>query len=1123
MLYVYLVRKITTKGLRKEHKTMKKRILFTLVAMALLLSAIAFSALAADVSPAVKAEDVETTSATIVIKNLIVGTKVKVEKVTDGGNVVLDNYKGTSAVTSTNADYVKTADIEYGTKSATNAAAKESEMGTYTVKGLSAGTYNIYVTLPTKFMAGSTPNRISYTESAATQVVCADLVNNGGKWDTPEYLYFDSARALAGVKDGEAYEVAKVTITATKDETTTTTGAFADYTLGTALDAGIWSVRVKAGDNGTEILGSSDPVVLLARGDNVGSVAAATSATNNLVAGKWTVVTNSTTSFSPEFNEPNAGVFVTVQQNKELDFLTSTVSYLMSDDEILPVDGFRGWPNGTGGYFRITTAVSQLLKEPKIVSAKVVAHYVYVEEGDIKNGTYEVPVTWEVGENSIMNADFKNVIPEGAEGYIYRIDFDVVDEEVHADDSLVADASNYSQPRVLFQSYYSTITKRININAKKVVDAPVLYAQGTDEANKAEFFGFAGNLEYMYSDDNGTTWKSVGPKGTQSIKLPTGKSYLFYSVGDSSYYQSPTTKITVTGVADPLTALTLSADGTVTGFRNVGAGSQVNFEWCEMPLGSLPTWTSEVGSGSSATTLTNATDSFKLDKTGFYAFRIKSGSTLTAAGKPQYIFYYDSITPNSTRGTIATTSGSYQASNPSAFSKGGWITSLGGCYTIQDNKYLIYGPYKANTDNVAQLSWKYALTANEIFPLSDFAHISFQLRLGHNGTIFNTNAYNGRLVIHVVDNNEFVKYEIPTTFIHGQTTPIEVTSLWKDEVAADPNFIPSGYVVGLEVFYMNDTEGIEAQLGTTGEPKSDSISFKVVQANYSSNTNSARVEIGYKADAEIDTLTTRNAIGDAKGAILGLKPACEYEVYHVQEDGTLGSLYMKIGQGNYSAPIPAGKYAVRSFVSADYCPSDLSQICGTSGYKQIVIDQVDASAEVANVPKVIMPSDVIYSETAEYEFDITTARWVNRITLVNIAETQPDATLTFKTNKYAYTVKASDIDLSENNAHYFDMKVTFNGEMLYDKAYDKMVAKADKDELIMGIHFESTTGYFFEVGTFSLYVGEKYNGCEMELTSFNERVGRLKKEEAATVKEGWVEFSTVGGDYLILSPDAAAQ
>ena len=123
-----------------------------------------------------------------------------------------------------------------------------------------------------------------------------------------------------------------------------------------------------------------------------------------------------------------------------------------------------------------------------------------------------------------------------------------------------------------------------------------------------------------------------------------------------------------------------------------------------------------------------------------------------------------------------------------------------------------------------------------------------------------------------------------------------------------------------------------------------------------------------------------------------------------------------------------------------------------------------------------------------------------------------------KAENYKITVAASKIDLALEAAHYFDMKVTFDGESSYDRMYDKMAAVAEEKELVKGVHFESTSNYFFEEATFEVYVGDKYDGYEVEICSFNERVSRLRNEETATVEGGWASFSVFGGDYLIISP-----
>jgi hypothetical protein len=127
--------------------------------------------------------------------------------------------------------------------------------------------------------------------------------------------------------------------------------------------------------------------------------------------------------------------------------------------------------------------------------------------------------------------------------------------------------------------------------------------------------------------------------------------------------------------------------------------------------------------------------------------------------------------------------------------------------------------------------------------------------------------------------------------------------------------------------------------------------------------------------------------------------------------------------------------------------------------------------------------------------------------------------VTFETDTYRIKIKAEDINLALSTAHYFDMSVSFNGESIYDKAYAKMAALVKENQLVLGVHPESTAGYFFEKAVFEVFVGEEYEGMQIDLRTINERVQRLRTEASATVEGGWASFEIFGVDCVIVAPD----
>ena len=270
--------------------------------------------------------------------------------------------------------------------------------------------------------------------------------------------------------------------------------------------------------------------------------------------------------------------------------------------------------------------------------------------------------------------------------------------------------------------------------------------------------------------------------------------------------------------------------------------------------------------------------------------------------------------------------------------------------------------------------------------------------------------------------------------------------------------------------------------------------------------------VALKETIKVDALSTVPALSNVGGEITGLNPNATYLfATYDKTTGATGEWAPVTGVATVRN-LPAGAYAIRGVASAtdaNYASSDVTVV---------EIGTFDAQGrDTVKMSKIILPEDVSFAE-AEYVFNVDNSRWINRLAVSNIVYDSPNSNVVFESKNYKFTVATSDIDLTLDAAHYFDMKVTFDGESAYDRMYDKMAAVAEEKELVKGIHFESSTKYFFEKGSFSVYLGEKYNGYEVELRSYNDRVGRLRAEETVTVEDGWATFSIFGGDFVIVSP-----
>ncbi len=1096
---------------------MKKRILTTLLAMALIVSAFAFAVSAANYTQIVTPNiiydangDGDYTDAGDTAANTITmaGTKtlpnggftssVKVESVTPDGvlfsgiNTKLTIYYKTSAT----EKYTAASSVVVETSSTTN--------GEYLLTGLIGGTtYDICVIYSmiddtaagNKYAFAVATNKTAAQIPNSIQITMPSLIDNGSKWPAPTGLSIVDNK-LSGAVSGTVYEYAKVTPGAD-----TPIGTYSDLSVSnTTFTAGLWAVRVKAGNSTTEIFQASDSVILYSRGAKVGTFSLENGNATALEQGAWTLVSPDfpTTTFkatpsggSDPYTHASVMEFYLNRDgvNEKDLYMKSSSVYYMADDEIIPAEDFFSFTIEFGQ--TVNGLIDNLSDTNFTVPGRVIFH-TYGGSED----SYEVAFDWKYGKS--ITIDLSSV--SDRDGYIYMIEIDLWDEENNPDFTYTVNSSTYTYQLIKFSGGLSedgTAVKTIKYSARGVHAKPELKAEGSSVAGKYVIKGFDPALDYMMSTNN-KDFTAV-EDGVSYITVSATGNYWFYVVENAEFAQSPSQLIRIAGARPAMTGLTLDeATMTVSGFDT----SSYYVEWAAASVGTTK-WNTKV----------NDAD-ITLEANGLYMFRYQGDGGTVVSGAPQYIY----IRGNDV-GTIAYkfTKETEYAGHTGGFLPGYWTTTYGGTYNASN---LVTAGYSVTQANYKNAGFMYQLTPDEIFPINEISSFGFSFSLLSSYNYFPA-PYPALLRIYVAGADvDF--YDIPVDLESGIGTA-DIASLWSIEVSRDENFTPQGYVTGFRVYLFNPNEEHTPTIieGSTTVTPNNYLQMNVE----GKNMDDEKVHLDMKKRVDMGAIRTVQAVlgyaGNDCGEIINLEIGATYQIAEANRiDSETFELTGEWGEPftatSSSIAIPAGDWAIRTYFKADdpkYVSSDA--VCVTV----LEADPDDGRAS-AKVPKVLLPEDVTYADV-DYVFDIESTNWINRLTIENIVATTPDATLVFEADDYRYTVKASDIDLSLSNAHYFDMKVTFDGESEYDRMYSKMAALADEDELVLGIHFESTTGYFFETAVFEINLGEKLDGLEVDLRSFNERVNRLRSEETVVVEGGWATFETFGADYVITSAEYA--
>ncbi len=232
------------------------------------------------------------------------------------------------------------------------------------------------------------------------------------------------------------------------------------------------------------------------------------------------------------------------------------------------------------------------------------------------------------------------------------------------------------------------------------------------------------------------------------------------------------------------------------------------------------------------------------------------------------------------------------------------------------------------------------------------------------------------------------------------------------------------------------------------------------------------------------------------------------KVYSFRADGSDEWTDIPAGSTSYS-PVAPGTYYIKVKASRLYTESD---------EVMVIVGKVEGALRSLQneTKKIHLPNDFIEVKS-DYEIDVTSKIWISRLALDNIKAVSPESTITIVGENFKYVVVAANLE-TEKAVHYYNLDLSFDGESRHDTSYDEL-RELSGDAYITEFFTESVNDLPFSEAELYIKVGSSYDGQEVELRTFNERIGKLRKTESATVEDGWVMFTNYGETYVILSTE----
>lgn len=385
----------------------------------------------------------------------------------------------------------------------------------------------------------------------------------------------------------------------------------------------------------------------------------------------------------------------------------------------------------------------------------------------------------------------------------------------------------------------------------------------------------------------------------------------------------------------------------------------------------------------------------------------------------------------------------------------------------------------------------YQFTDDEVIPVDDFISYSYKSDVRQGSIkVKDGGAVHSTFTIYTVQEDGSVKtYEVTEKMDFVGRSPTTHTFTREDFGDATGYIVaielrPTGYVVeGTELYV--DPEYLVA----------DAYDIHLISNGYVA-----------RAIAPTPELTSFPVIEGGHGNISGLKQIYLHEVRWSTDNGKTYTSWEEVPMGSTSFKVTVpGIYQLRVKDSDEYVASKIATV------NVLQADAIDTFNSQMN--KVYLTEDFVEVK-ADYEIDVTVKNWISTLSLQNLKEITPESTIIIVGDGFKYQLTAGNISV-DDKIHYYNFDISFNGESRSDRDYKKFV-EASGDLYVKNVYFESSNGLPFKNAELSIYVGNDYDGMELDSASYNERIDRLRYLEIVQVTNGWVTLTEFGEPIVLL-------
>lgn len=452
------------------------------------------------------------------------------------------------------------------------------------------------------------------------------------------------------------------------------------------------------------------------------------------------------------------------------------------------------------------------------------------------------------------------------------------------------------------------------------------------------------------------------------------------------------------------------------------------------------------------------------------------------------------------RGTLPSARSGLLGSNLLAFANDGFRTSVS--WAASDFN-------KGNVDHegfvklVESDHMTYQFTDDEIIPVDDFISYTYKTDVRQGSVMMKDGGQiNTKFVLYTVQEDGSIKSYAATQKMNFVSREVTTHTFTLDDFGADVK----GYIVALEIRPTGHVvEGTELYADTTYlTPPVDRLTCDYMSDAY----DIYLVREGYvsRSLAPMPTVTAFPVVEGGHGSILGLDSVYPHEVRWSTDGGATYTEWTDVPENanSFKVTIPA-VYQIRVKDSDLYVASKIATVNVPKA------DEIDTLN--SQISRVYLTEEFVELK-ADYEIDVTTKNWISALSLKNLKETTPDSTVVIAGDGFKYTFTAASVTVDEK-IHYYNFDISFDGESRSDVNHKRFV-EASGDLYVKNVYFESSHGLPFKKAELSIYVGDDYNGMELDSASYNERIDRLRYLEIVQVTDGWVTLSQFGEPIVLL-------